>query len=127
MFAILDLPGGAFLGTGVKTVVLFFEKEKETKKLWYYQLNVGRNMGKTNSLNENDLADFIKLAKTQKLSDNSWTINVDKINTETFDLGVQNPNTVEEIDERTPEQIISEIEKLDKKGSEALKKIKELL
>ena len=47
---ILDLPGGAFLGTGVKTVVLFFEKGKPTKKVWYYQLNVGRNMGKTNPL-----------------------------------------------------------------------------
>ena len=31
LFAILDLPGGAFLGTGVKTVVLFFEKGKPTK------------------------------------------------------------------------------------------------
>ena len=66
LFAILDLPGGAFLGTGVKTVVLFFEKGKPTKKLWYYQLNVGRNMGKTNSLNENDLKDFIKLNKNSK-------------------------------------------------------------
>jgi type I restriction enzyme M protein len=127
LFAILDLPGGAFLGTGVKTVVLFFEKGKPTKKLWYYQLNVGRNMGKTNSLNENDLKDFIKLAKTQKLSDNSWSIDVEKINTNTFDLGVQNPNIVEEIDERTPEEIILEIENLDKNLSESLKKIKELL
>ncbi|MDC3060399.1 type I restriction-modification system subunit M [Candidatus Pelagibacter sp.] len=127
LFAILDLPSGAFLGTGVKTVVLFFEKGKPTEKLWYYQLNVGRSMGKTNALNENDLEDFIKLAKTQKLSDNSWSIDIHKINKETLDLGVQNPNTVEVIDERTPEQIISEIEKLDKKSSEAVKKIKELL
>ena len=49
LFAVLDLPGGAFLGTGVKTVVLFFERGKPTEKLWYYQLNGGRGMGKTNS------------------------------------------------------------------------------
>ena len=72
-------------------------------------------MGKTNSLNENDLEDFIKLAKTKKISDNSWLIDIDKINKETLDLGVQNPNIVEEIDERTPEEIISEIEEIDKK------------
>ena len=30
-------------------------------------------MGKTNSLNENDLEDFIKLSKNKKLSDNSWS------------------------------------------------------
>jgi len=127
LFAILDLPGGAFLGTGVKTVVLFFEKGKPTKKLWYYQLNVERSMGKTSALNENDLEDFIKLAKTKKLSDNSWSIDVEKINKDTWDLGVQNPNIVEEIDERTPEEIISEIEELDNKSSETIKKIKELM
>ena len=127
LFAILDLPGGAFLGTGVKTVVLFFEKGKPTKKLWYYQLNVGRNMGKTNSLNENDLVDFIKLAKTQKLSDNSWSIEADKVNKDTLDLGVQNPNIVEKIDDRTSEEIITEIEELDKQSAETIKKIKGLL
>ena len=39
----------------------------------------------------------------------------------------QNPNIVEEIDERTPEEIILEIENLDKDSSKILKKIKELL
>ena len=127
LFAILDLPKGTFLGSGVQTVALFFEKGKPTKKLWYYQLNVGRNMGKTNSLNENDLTDFIKLAKTRKLSDNSWSIDIEKINKDTWDLGVKNPNKVEEIDERTPSQIVSEIEELDKQSEEALKAIKGLL
>ncbi len=127
LFAILDLPSGAFLGTGVKTVVLFFEKGKPTEKLWYYELNAERNMGKTNSLNENDLVDFIKLSKEQKLSDNSWSIDFNEINKETLDLSVQNPNKIEEIDNRTPEQIIFEIEKLDKQSSVILKKIKDLL
>ena len=128
LFAILDLPGGAFLGTGVKTVVLFFEKGKPTKKLWYYQLNVGRNMGKTNSLNENDLADFINLAKKQKLSDNSWSVDIEKINKkETWDLGVKNPSIVEEIDERTPTEIVDEITELDKQSAQALKAIKDIL
>ena len=127
LFAILDLPKGTFLGSGVQTVALFFEKGKPTKKLWYYQLNVGRNMGKTNSLNENDLTDFIKLAKTRKLSDNSWSIDIEKINKDTWDLGVKNPNKVEEIDERTPAEIFTEIEELDKQSAEALQKIKELL
>ena len=127
LFAILDLPKGTFLGTGVQTVVLFFEKRETTKKIWYYQLNVGRNIGKTNSLNENDLEDFIKLAKTQKLSDNSWSIDVDNVNKETLDLGVRNPNIVEVIDDRTPEEIITEIEELDKQSSDILEKVKKLI
>ncbi len=127
LFAVLDLPGGAFLGTGVKTVVLFFEKGKPTKKLWYYQLNVERNMGKTNSLNENDLEDFIQLFKTQKMSDNSWSIDIDKFNSKTFDLSAQNPNVVKVVDERAPEKIIYEIEELDRQSNKILKSIKEIL
>ena len=71
LHAILDLPGGTFTGAGVKTVVLFFDKGTPTKKIWYYQLNVGRNMGKTNPLNQKDMAEFVQMSKTHKEGDNS--------------------------------------------------------
>jgi len=127
LFAILDLPSGTFLGTVVKTVVLFFEKGKPTEKLWYYQLNVGRNMGKTNPLNENDLENFIKLSNTKKQSDNSWSVDFTKINKDTLDMSVQNPNSKKVIDERTPDEIINVISKLDKESSDLLIKIKKFL
>ena len=127
LFAVLDLPGGAFLGTGVKTVVLFFEKGKPTERVWYYQLNVGRNMGKTNPLNERDLEDFVQSAATQAETDNSWLVDICDINTDTWDLTVNNPNRVEEVDNRTPQEIIAEIELLDAQAAEALQAIKELL
>jgi type I restriction enzyme M protein len=127
LFAVLDLPGGAFIGTGVKTVVLFFEKGKPTDKVWYYQLNVGRNMGKTNPLNEKDLAEFVEMSKTQELSDNSWLVDFADINAVTWDLTVNNPNLVEEVDNRTPAEIIAEIEELDAQAAQALQAIKELL
>lgn len=125
--AILDMPSGTFTGAGVKTVVLFFEKGKPTEKVWYYQLNVGRNMGKTNPLNERDLADFVELSRTQADSENSWLKDVADINTDTWDLTVNNPNRVEEVDNRTPQEIIAEIELLDAQAAEALQAIKESL
>ena len=127
LFAVLDLPQGSFIGTGVKTVVLFFEKGKPTEKIWYYQLDLERSMGKTNPLNESDLVDFVETAKTKQLGKNSWLLDVGEINTETWDLTVNNPNIVEEIDNRTPQEIIAEIEQLDLQAAKALKKIKELL
>ena len=84
-------------------------------------------MGKTNPLNEGDLADFVEIAKTKQLSENSWLVDIGSVNTETWDLTVNNPNTVEEIDNRTPQEIIAEIEQLDVQAAEALQKIKELL
>ena len=44
------MPGGTFQGAGVKTVILFFEKGTPTNNIWYYQLNLNRNLGKTNAL-----------------------------------------------------------------------------
>ena len=127
LHSILDLPGGAFTGTGVKTVVLFFDKGTATKKVWYYQLNVGRNMGKTNPLNQKDMTEFVQMSKAHEEGDNSWVVDVTDINKDTYDLTVNNPNTVKEVDNRTPQEIIAEIEQLDKKAAEALKAIKELL
>lgn len=113
LHSVLDLPGGSFQGAGVKTVVLFFEKGVLTKKVWFYQLNLDRNLGKTNSLNEKDLAEFVKLQKTKADSDNSWSIDVKDIDKETFDLSVKNPNKGEEAALRDPKVILDEIAKLD--------------
>src|SRR3989344_5369724 len=90
LHTVLDLPGGAFQGAGVKTVVLFFEKGKPTKKVWFYQLNLARNLGKTNALNEKDLAEFVELQKTKADSANSWSVDVEGIDKNTFDLSVKN-------------------------------------
>ncbi|MEK7549899.1 MAG: class I SAM-dependent DNA methyltransferase [Patescibacteria group bacterium] len=114
LYTVLDLPGGAFQGAGVKTVVLFFEKGIPTKKIWYYQLNPGRNLGKTNSLNEKDLEEFVKLQKTQGESGNSWSVDVANINEKTWDLSVKNPNKAEEVALRSPREILNDMERIDK-------------
>ena len=76
LHTILDCPGGTFLGAGVKTVVLFFEKGESTRKIWYYQLDPGRSLGKTNPLNDDDLADFVEKQKTFADSEQSWTVDI---------------------------------------------------
>jgi len=96
LHTVLDLPGGTFLGAGVKTVVLFFEKGSATRKVWYYQLNLDRNLGKTNPLNENDLAEFVKLQKKKEDSENSWSVSVADVDKTTFDLSVKNPHKKDE-------------------------------
>lgn len=124
---VLDCPQGTFTGTGVKTVVLFFTKGAPTQKIWYYQLDPGRNMGKTNPLNDADMADFISLSTTKSDSAKSWTLDVATVDTSTYDLSVKNPNVIEEIDDRTPVQILDEIERLDKESAEILTKLRSLL
>ena len=127
LHTILDCPSGTFQGAGVKTVVLFFTKGEPTKDIWYYQLNVGRNLGKTNPLNELDLAEFVAFSKTQRMSDNSWLINVENIDKDSWDLSIDNPNREQEEDTRTPQDVIAEIEKLDAQAAEVLRAIRDLL
>lgn len=126
LHTILDLPSGVFQGAGVKTVVLFFDKGTPTKKIWYYQLNPGRNLGKTNALNEDDLADFLALQKTKADSENSWTLDVSTLGSD-YDLSVKNPNKVEEVDERTSAEIVASLLKLQSESQSLLNDIKEMV
>ncbi len=127
LHTVLDLPGGVFTGAGVKTVVLFFEKGSPTRKVWYYQLNLDRNLGKTNPLNENDLKEFEILQKTCVESENSWSIDVGKLNTSTYDLSAKNPNKKEEAALRSPQVILEEMKALDEESVAILHSILELI
>ncbi len=127
LHTVLDMPGGTFLGAGVKTVVLFFQKGEPTSNIWYYQLDPGRNMGKTNSLNDNDLQSFVELQKSKPETEQSWNLKVADVNEETFDLSVKNQNTPKVTPLRSPEIILAEMEKLDTETITILQSIKELV
>jgi type I restriction enzyme M protein len=148
LHTILDCPSGTFIGAGVKTVVLFFEKGEPfdsvsfgsaqgtgmplfaqgksvtegmaTRKIWYYQLDPGRNMGKTNSLNDQDLREFVEFQAGLVVSEKSWLVDVADVDRESFDLSVKNPNKAEEAALREPLEIIDEIAALDAESAEIL-------
>ncbi|MDA8082628.1 MAG: N-6 DNA methylase [Nitrospiraceae bacterium] len=128
LHTVLDCPGGTFQGAGVKTVVLFFEKGAPTRKVWYYQLDPGRNMGKTNPLNDDDLAEFVELQKTFADSPKSWSIDTRALSeVEGFDLAVKNPNGGEEVVHRSPKEIMRAIAALDAESAKVLTNIRALL
>lgn len=127
LHTVLDCPAKTFLGAGVKTVVLFFTKGEPTQKVWYYQLDPGRSLGKTNPLNDNDLKEFVELQKGFKDSDKSWSLNVVDLDQATWDLSVKNPNAKEEAELREPKDIIAEIIALDKESEAILAKIQRVV
>ena len=127
LHTVLDCPSGTFQGAGVKTVVLFFEKGAPTRRVWFYQLDPGRNMGKTNALNDADLTEFVALQASFADSLTSWTLDVAGINTDSYDLSVKNPNGGEVVALRTPQEILDEIAALDAESAEVLASIRSLL
>ena len=127
LHTILDMPAGTFTGTGVKTGGVFFQKGAPTKKIWYYQLDPGRKMGKTNPLNDKDMVEFVAFAKTKKDMEQSWVFKVNDLDEETFDLSLKNPNTPEEAPLRSPQEILVEMESLDKETNMILNSLKALI
>ena len=124
---ILDMPQGTFTGAGVKTVVLFFERGAPTRKIFYYQLDPGRSLGKTNALTDGDFEDFVARAKDRADSEQSWTVNIADIDEASFDLSVRNPYAPEDTPLRAPEEILDEIAALDAEAAEILKRVRELV
>ena len=127
LHSVLDCPQGTFQGAGVKTVVLFFEKGSKTRKVWFYQLDPGRSMGKTNPLNDADLAAFVALQTTKADSDKSWTVAIKDVDKATWDLSVKNPNAPEAEALRSPEQIIADMLARDAETVEILEEIRGML
>lgn len=127
LHTVLDCPGGTFQGAGVKTVVLFFVKGAPTRKIWYYQLDPGRSLGKTNPLNDDDLKEFVTLQKTLADSPKSWSVDAKDVDQKIFDLSVKNPNGGVAVTHRSPQEIMAEIAALDAESEKALHKIKTLL
>ncbi|RIK30430.1 MAG: type I restriction endonuclease subunit M [Anaerolineae bacterium] len=142
LHTVLDLPGGVFTGAGVKTVVLFFDKGsppstgsgQATKKIWYYQLNLERNLGKTNPLNDADLADFVKLYASRASATegpetpNSWNVDArEAAERVEADLSVKNPHRKADTTLRAPAAILAEMKSLDEDGAKILKSIEKML
>jgi type I restriction enzyme M protein len=116
-------------------VVLFFEKVDPrlrsgrygTERIWFYQLDPGRSLGKTNPLNDEDLQEFVEFQATFKESERSWFLDLKGVDRESFDLSVKNPNAPEEDPLREPEEILAEIADLDQESASILQAIAALL
>lgn len=127
LHSVLDCPSGTFLGAGVKTVVLFFEKGAPTRNIWFYQLDPGRSLGKTNPLRDDDLADFLELQKTFADSACSWSVDLADVDAESCDLSVKNPNAPAIAPLRSPQEILAEIKQLDGETEKVMKSIAQIV
>jgi type I restriction enzyme M protein len=127
LHTVLDCPKGMFQGAGVQTVVLFFDKGAPTRKIWFYQFDPGRSLGKTNSLNDNDLAEFVEIQKSFSDSPKSWSVDIKTIDLVTVDLSLKNPNKDETATQRSPQRILDEIAALDGESAGIIQTILGLL
>ena len=105
LHTILDCPGGTFQGAGVKTVVLFFEKGRKTRKIWYASSIPAATLVKP-TRSTMTTSPSVKLQNSFADSPKSWSVDAKSIDQTSFDLSVENPNGSEEVKHRSPQDIM---------------------
>ena len=121
LYCIISLPAGVFTqaGAGVKTNLLFFDKGKQTERIWYYDLS-DLKVNKGNPLTAAHFKEFFELLPTRADSENSWTVSRSEIEERNYDLKAINPNRKEEVDTRTTQELLDIIELKGKEIQDAL-------
>lgn len=133
LHTIVRLPNGVFSPyTGIRTNLLFFEKEKTTKEVWYFEHPLPEGAKTYNKTKPIRLEEF-NLEKEwwnnredKKFSQLCWKVSKDEIIKRNFNLDINNPNKPEAEKDLSKEEIIAKIEANLKRTQELLKNIKEV-
>jgi type I restriction enzyme M protein len=125
------LPNGVFNPyTGIRTNLLFFEKGKPTKEIWYFEHPLPKgyksyNKTKPIRIEEFDLEkQWWNNREDTKLKQYCWKVTIDEITKQNCNLDINNPNEIDETKNMTSEQIIDLIEKSMKENISILEQIK---
>jgi len=98
LHTIVRLPNGVFAPyTGIKTNLLFFEKGKPTKEIWYYEHTYLEGVKSYNKTKPIRIEEFVpeKAWWTNRTeTDHAWRVPVEQVIANGFNLDIKNPNVV---------------------------------
>lgn len=131
LHTIVRLPNGVFSPyTGIRTNLLFFEKGKPTKDVWYFEhpLPEGYKIyNKTKPVRHEEFQlekEWWNNREDEKFKQYSWKVSLADIQKKNYNLDINNPTKPEEEKELSKEEIIAKIEQNIRRTSEILKEIK---
>lgn len=132
LHTIVRLPNGVFNPyTSIRTNLLFFEKGKSTKEIWYFehQLPEGyKTYGKTKpmKIKEFDLEKkWWEDRENKDLRQYSWKIDISEIRKRNYNLDINNPNNNDNKEYMNKDELIKKISLNLDRSEELLGKIKE--
>lgn len=131
LHTVVRLPNGVFAPyTGIPTNILFFRRGGPTKDVWFYEqpLPEGRkNYTKTQPIQIEEFAPLIAWWNDRKESDVAWKVPAATIEAKGFNLDVKNPDGKDDVDHRSPEEIVDGILGKEARIAELMKEIRALL
>lgn len=131
LHTIVRLPNGVFAPyTGIPTNILFFDRSGPTKEIWYYEqpLPEGRkNYTKTQSIQFEEFASCLAWWSKREENDRAWKVPAVEVAASVYNLDRKNPHAKEGITHLPPTQLAESILQKERRISEIMGNIKELL
>lgn len=127
LHTIVRLPKGVFNPyTGIRTNLLFFEKGKPTKEIWYFEHPLPEgyktyNKTKRIRIEEFDLEkEWWKNRKDEKFKQFCWKVTIEDIHKRNYNLDINNPNNIEATYNFTIPELLAKLSENNKKISDII-------
>lgn len=128
LHTIIRLPGGVFNPyTAIKTNILFFEKGKKTKDIWYYEMPLPegiKSFNRSRPIEINHFDDIKTWWVNRKENEYAWKISMKEIQQRNFDLDIKNPSTQESTSTYSSKELIELIEESFSRSQKLIEELK---
>ena len=129
LHTIIRLPNSVFQPYAtVATNLLFFEKGKPTKEIWYYEHRMPEGYkaySKTKPIQVKEFDPIKKWWKKRKESEVCWKVDIQTIKDRGYDLDIKNPTKQEEEHEYTSAELMEMLHQSFLKSDKLLNQLKE--
>ena len=129
LHTIIRLPNSVFQPYAtVATNLLFFEKGKKTREVWYYEHRLPegqKSYSKTKTIRLEEFQPIRDWWNNRTESEVCWKVHIETIKQRGYDLDIKNPNKVEEEHEFTSRELIAKIESSFAKSQSLLNQLKQ--
>ena len=131
LHTIVRLPNSVFQPyASVATNLLFFEKGKPTKYIWYWEHKLPEGVkaySKTKPIQKREFDSLKKWWKKRKENEQAWKVSMDTIISNGYNLDIKNPHTTEETHEYSSAELVNMLHDSFRKSDECLDKLKKEL
>jgi len=129
LHTIVRLPNSVFQPyASVATNLLFFEKGKPTKEIWYWEHRLPGGIkaySKTKPIKKSEFDNLKKWWKKRKENEQAWKVSIKKIAESGYSLDIKNPHIPEEEEAYSSSEVVAALHKSFRKSDELLDKLKE--
>lgn len=128
LHTIIRLPNSVFQPyASVATNLLFFEKGKPTKEIWYYEHKLPEGVkaySKTKPIQKSEFEPIKKWWKKRVENELAWKVDVNTIESNGFSLDIKNPTAPIEEKQHTSKELLKMLHESFAKSDELLEKLK---